>query len=146
MQGRDKNNFSLIGLIFLVLFFLTGCGKFSLLGNQESPSGSIRCTMNFQYGLGISVKSKSNQSLEGAKLVVQDGDWKEEFEFNKTGSGLQYYFTDENIWTASSAGERPGNYIITLTHPNLIQPVQKNVKVTKSVCHVDFQAIAFEIE
>lgn len=142
---------------FLLLFVaLTGCGRFMNL-QQGTPRG-VMCTLNFQYGLAVIVHSASpSSSFNGLKIEVKDGDWTETFEVDSAGDvwatrGAQprerdYFYLDEDgsisFW---AAGERPGTYEVTVTHPTLSTGPKKSATVTRDICHVDTTSVEFELK
>ena len=84
-------------------YFLTFFLFCSLISCNNSDEETIFCTDVYVYGLNITVFDASNQQLIGdtATVIAIDGNYSEELMF----------FTESFI----GAGERAGNYILTVT-------------------------------
>lgn len=85
----------------------------------------IACTDEFVYGLNIVVRdSDTNEILKDLVLTAQDGNYSEEL------------MTEESFDSFFGAGERAGNYTITITGDGYVSFVSDVVEVRDDACHV----------
>ena len=103
-------------LLILVLFTL------SLTAACSDPI----CTLSFDYGIVVRVEDSVSgaPAASGARLVLRDGAYLESTEENLAGLYL------------NGAGERAGDYTVTVQKPTYHDWVRTNVRVTADACHV----------
>ena len=103
-------------LLFLITF-LTTCDKLD---------DGLICTDQFVYGLNVIVKDASTNDIivEGLTITATDGEYEEEL------------MNFPNSTNYVGAGERPGNYIITVTSPHYQAYSSQTIAVGADECHV----------
>ena len=130
----------LASMLLILLGVLSGCGRVPGLVNRN---GSKICTMVFYYGLGIKVKSRvAEANMTGLKIEIKDGNWVEIFEYGSP----DLFFDEDGSAYVGSAGERPGTYSVSVTHPSLNAGPNKIVTVTSDGCHVNHEKLEFELK
>ena len=100
----------------LLLVTLTAC--------QQKQDDTINCTEIFVSGLNIKVTDAITGEIisEGITVLAEDGDYSEELAFT-----FESYI---------GAGERPGNYTITVSGENYTTEVVGPIEVLADECHV----------
>jgi hypothetical protein len=109
-------------LFYLVLLLtLTAC--------PQKDDDTINCTEIFVSGLTIQVKDLSTNNIitEGITVLIEDGDYNEELAFVSD--------------TFFGAGERPGNYTITVSGEGYMTAVVGPIEVLSDECHVITQSL-----
>ena len=106
--------------IFSILLF------FSIVSCNNDDDSGVNCTAVFVYGLNVTVRDASSNEIlkEGIIVVATDGSYSEEL---STIEGIDDFF---------GAGERQGNYIITVTGEGYKTFVSDIISVSGDVCHV----------
>lgn len=103
--------------LLLMITFLTTCDKLD---------DGIICTDQFVYGLNVIVKDASTNDIlvDGLTLTARDGEYEE------------VLMNFPNSTNYVGAGERPGNYIITVTSMNYEEYTTPTIAVGADECHV----------
>ncbi len=116
---------------FFYLFLLT-----SLLLHCKSSDDSIVCTLEFVYGINVIVKDASTQNsiTENINVSITDGNYQETL------------LLVPNSDTFVGAGERAGNYTITITAVNYHDFTSDVITLTSNECHVIPKALTFNLE
>jgi hypothetical protein len=94
---------------------------------EEDPlNDQIVCTEQFVYGLNVTVKDvQTNQILtDGVLVTAVEGSYTENLALISVGNSFL------------GAGERPGNYIITVTKVGYQTYTSGTITLTADVCHV----------
>ena len=120
-------NSKLIKLSLFGLLVLVGCEE------KTTKDGDIvLCSTQYVPALRVDVFDieTGHPNACGATVTVQDGDFVEELS-NEAGVNCNEGFT------FSLAGEREGNYDITVIKEGYIDWVQYDTVVTSNVCHVN---------
>lgn len=109
----------------LLLITLTAC--------QQKQDDTINCTEIFVSGINVQVRDVSTNNLitEGITVLIEDGDYSEELA-SVSGS----FF---------GAGERPGNYTITVSGEGYITEVVGPIEVLADECHVIPQSLEISL-
>lgn len=117
--------------ILLTLSILFVC-----ISNCKSDDDDINCTLQYVYGLNISIKNANTNNVitEDITITATDGDYQETL--MRIESSNSFF----------GAGERAGNYIITITSPNYQTFTSNTIKVTSDECHVIPKQIEFSIQ
>jgi len=116
--SRSKYNYSYF-IVFSILIQL-GCG-------EKAASTPQVCTMEFRYGLNITVQdSLSKKPICDATVQAKDGNYVETLEQFSTGDPCVYV----------GAGERAGTYSITVQKTGYTPKTTDNLIVEKKDCHV----------
>lgn len=94
--------------------------------NDQPNEELIFCTTQFVYGLNVTVKdAQTNEVLtNGVVITATDGGYSENLELFETND----YFL--------GAGERAGNYTLTVSKDGYITYVSDVITLTRDVCHV----------
>ena len=118
----------------LFLFMLT---PLLMATSCESSDDEIYCTNEFVYGLNVVVlDATSGQPLiEGVEVRAVDGTYQEVLH---TNFGMEYTFL--------GAGERIGNYTITVTKDGYLTQTLAPVAVPANVCHVVTQSLTVTLQ
>lgn len=117
-----------IVLLFCIPFLMTtSC--------DEDSEDTIVCTTEFVYGLKVTVKDAQTNSIltDGVTVTAVDGSYSENLEL------LEFY--DFFL----GAGERPGNYVITVSKSGYQTYISNTVSLTADVCHVIPQQLVIEL-
>ncbi|PKA83030.1 hypothetical protein ATE92_1176 [Ulvibacter sp. MAR_2010_11] len=115
----------------LILAVICSCNK------NNNDDGAIFCTEEFVYGLQVTVRDANTSAVLTAgevTVTVTDGNYSETLEFFDT--------------VFLGAGERAGNYIITISGSNY-QTFNSNtvtVSRTEDDCHVITEVLAFTVQ
>ena len=107
----------------------------SLLGCNEaitSDGKAVVCTAQFVYGLQIKVFDQETgyPNACGSDVTIQDGSYLEELNYSPSND------CDED-YVFLAAGERAGNYTITVNKDGYQQWQRDNIELTANVCHVN---------
>lgn len=112
--------------------------SFILLFNSctQNDDENIICTLNYVYGLDISLieKSTANPITGAVKIIAKDGDYEKILENSNPNTSF------------FGAGERRGIYILTVTSDNYKTYVSEPIVVTGDECHVITVSKTFELE
>jgi hypothetical protein len=102
----------------------------------SAPSTPDACTTEFRFGLTVLVKDAvtGDPIGSGASLVARDGAFKDSV---AAPSGRP----DLNAFPLATAGERAGNYQLSVTHPGYLPWSRSNVQVTRTAGHVNPVAV-----
>lgn len=94
--------------------------------NDDSSTADVNCTDVYVYGLNVNVKNAiTNANLvDGVLVKAVDGTYSETLE------------TVESVPTFIGAGERAGNYVITVSKDGYQTYTSPVVKVDSDECHV----------
>jgi hypothetical protein len=115
----------------IVFIFLSLCAS-CFCGSDDD---AVFCSEEFVYGLNITCKNESGEILtEGLTLVAVDGNYQET---------LMVY---EGFNTFVGAGERAGNYVITVTSDNYQTYTSEVITLEKDQCHVIPKGIEFVLQ
>ncbi|WP_204336068.1 carboxypeptidase-like regulatory domain-containing protein [Leptobacterium flavescens] len=118
-------------LILLLCLALVSCDF-----NDGSNDDDLVCTAQFVYGLVVTVKDASTgEDLEGVTITAIDGEYEETL--MESGPGPVVYL---------GAGERPGNYTLTIQKEGFQTIVSTFINVTADVCHVVPQELSFNLQ
>ena len=103
--------------LLVLIAFLTTCDKLD--------DGYI-CTDQFVYGLNVIVKDASTNDIlvEGLTIVARDGEYEE------------VLMNFPNSTNYVGAGERPGNYTITVNSMDYQEYSTQTIVVGADECHV----------
>ena len=115
--------------ILLITFLtLTSC-------NTNDDIDQIICTEEFVYGINVTLidSSTSNPITMDVDVKIEDGDFEE---ILMTLDGIDAFF---------GAGERPGNYIITVTSSNYQTYISDSIAVFNDLCHVISETIEIQL-
>ncbi len=117
--------------LMLVLFFSCAACFCS-----DNPDDGIACTQQFVYGLNITCKDASTNAVitEGLTVVAVDGSYEETL-INDPGSSVFI-----------GAGERAGNYIITVTSNAYETYTSQEIILEADECHVIPQSIEIVLQ
>ena len=80
------------------------------------------CTLEFRYGISVTVLDDAGAPVSNATVTITEDDYIEELD--SLGNGV--YF---------GAGERPGEYLVTIEAP-AYQQFEQEVIVQPDICHV----------
>jgi hypothetical protein len=119
-----------------MLFTLAACGHTTtspFLSTGSTGGDGPVCTEVYAYGLDIKVHYPANVDPTRFQVRVQDGAY---LEVAGVSTSVVSGETD-----FLAAGERPGTYAITVSHPELGTRIQSNVTVTKDNCHIIGQTV-----
>ncbi|NBL65453.1 hypothetical protein GV828_09605 [Flavobacterium sp. NST-5] len=116
--------------IILLLIVLT-------LGCSNDDDNQRYCTEEFVFGLEVTVKNAETGAnlQEGVTVVATDGNYSETLE-------LAYY----GLSTFLGAGERRGNYTLTVTKAGFQTYVSQPINVTADECHVITERVTVELQ
>ena len=105
-------------------YFLTFLLFCSLLSCKNDDNSNINCTEQFVFGLTITVFDASTQELIGdtATVIATDGNYSEELMF----------FSE----SFAGAGERAGNYIVTVSAEGYETYTSETIIILEDECHV----------
>lgn len=114
--------------LYILIAILVSC-------NSDNDQGTL-CTEEFIFGLSIEVKDATagDPVIENITVVATDGTYSEELQI--TSDFLVYY----------GAGERAGDYIITITGDDYQHFVSDVITVLADECHVITEFRTFEIQ
>lgn len=114
---------------FLVFFSMAGC-------NNDDDGNGVVCSDIYVFGLNIMVRDAATGGIITNEITVTaiDGSYSEELSFN--------------FDTFIGAGERPGNYIITIEAEGYENFTSETIVVslTEDGCHVIPESRTFEIQ
>ena len=101
------------------------------LSSCASTDEPVVCTEEFRYGILVTaVDAGTDQSLMiGAAGELVDGSHRESLQFVPSPA------TENSVMVG--AGERPGRYLVTVSHPGYQEWRQDDVLVTADACHVN---------
>lgn len=107
-------------LFLLMTLVLSGCSL-----DVDNPD-QVFCTEQFVYGLNVTVRDSSDNTIitEDITVIARDGTYEEEL---AVPSGFDVFI---------GAGERPGNYIIEVTSDNYQTYTSETIQVDADICHV----------
>ncbi len=105
-------------------YFITFLLMCSLISCNNSDDNTIACTEQYVYGLTITVLDATNHQLIGdaATVVAIDGNYSEDFMF----------LTESFV----GAGERAGNYIVTVSTEGYETYTTQTITLLEDECHV----------
>lgn len=103
-------------ITMMALPFLVGCGEL----------GPIACTADFRYGLSVEVLDAASSApiADSATMTLRDGGYVETVTSSFGGSTLM------------GAGERAGNYTVSVARPRYHDWIATDVRVDADECHV----------
>ena len=106
-----------------------------LLACNNDDDSHIFCTDNFVYGLNVTVRDASSNEIlkEGITVIATDGFYSEEL--------IAREWSDNFF----GAGERQGNYIITVIGEGYQTFVSETIIVSGDVCHVFTELLEFSL-
>ena len=117
-------------LFFLIstVFFISSC---------EDNDDQIFCTDQFVYGLNVIVldASTGNPIFQDIEVKAVDGTYQEILELVP---GLEYAFV--------GAGERAGNYVVTITKAGYQTYTSAPIILTRDECHVISQSLTVNLQ
>ena len=117
-------------LFFLIstVFFISSC---------EDNDDQIFCTDQFVYGLNVIVldASTGNPIFQDIEVKAVDGTYQEILELVP---GLEYAFV--------GAGERAGNYVVTITKAGYQTYTSAPIVLTRDECHVIPQSLTVNLQ
>ncbi len=113
--------------LFTTVFFISSC---------EDNDDQIFCTDQFVYGLNVIVldASTGNPIFQDIEVKAVDGTYQEILELVP---GLEYAFV--------GAGERAGNYVVTITKAGYQTYTSAPIVLTRDECHVIPQSLTVNL-
>ncbi len=116
--------------LFLLLIMAT-------LGCSNDDDNQRYCTEEFVFGLVVTVKNAETgaELQEGVTVVAADGSYSETLQLGYSGAS-----------TFIGAGERRGNYILTVAKAGFETYVSQPVTVNADECHVITERITVELQ
>jgi len=117
----------------IILSVLLICTSGCKLDDDFNP---IICTEQFVFGINVTLidGTTSNKIITGVTISIKDGDYEET---------LMTHGSIDSFW---GAGERPGNYIITVTSNNYQTYVSDLIQVLSDECHVITEIIEITLQ
>lgn len=108
-----------LATLFTLLICISGC-------KSDDDFSTITCNEQFVFGINVTLidATTSNKITTGVTLSIKDGNYEET---------LMTHDSIDSFW---GAGERPGNYIITVTSNNYQTYVSNPIQVLSDECHV----------
>ena len=115
----------------LAFAFMTLCASCFCKEPEE-----VICSTEYVYGLHITFKNASTNEVvtEGLTVIATENDYEETL-MNDPGSDVFY-----------GAGDRPGNYIITVTSDNYQTFISGVIPVGGDVCHVFTESLEITLQ
>ena len=116
-------------LLFSTLFFTSSC--------DDNDDNQIYCTDQLVYGLNVIVldASTGNPIFQDIQVKAVDGTYQEILELVP---GLEYAFV--------GAGERAGNYVVTITKAGYQTYTSAPIVLTRDECHVISQSLTVNLQ
>lgn len=116
---------------FIISFFVF----VSLLSCNNDDDSQVNCTEIYVSGLDVTVKNVLTNEIitEGIIVIAVDGTYSEELT------------NEPDFDNFVGAGERPGNYIITVTGEGYQTFVSETIIVSGDVCHVFTELLEFSL-
>ncbi len=113
--------------LFSTVFFISSC---------EDNDDQIFCTDQFVYGLNVIVldASTGNPIFQDIEVKAVDGTYQEILQLVP---GLEYAFV--------GAGERAGNYVVTITKAGYQTYTSAPIVLTRDECHVIPQSLTVNL-
>ena len=113
--------------LFSTVFFISSC---------EDNDDQIFCTDQFVYGLNVIVldASSGNPIFQDIEVKAVDGMYQEILQLVP---GLEYAFV--------GAGERAGNYVVTITKAGYQTYTSAPIVLTRDECHVIPQSLTVNL-
>jgi len=113
--------------LFSTVFFISSC---------EDNDDQIFCTDQFVYGLNVIVldASSGNPIFQDIEVKAVDGTYQEILQLVP---GLEYAFV--------GAGERAGNYVVTITKAGYQTYTSAPIVLTRDECHVIPQSLTVNL-
>jgi hypothetical protein len=114
--------------LFSTVFFISSC---------EDNDDQIFCTDQFVYGLNVIVldASTGNPIFQDIEVKAVDGMYQEILQLVP---GLEYAFV--------GAGERAGNYVVTITKAGYQTYTSAPIVLTRDECHVIPQSLTVNLQ
>ena len=114
--------------LFTTLFFTSSC--------EDNDDNQIFCTTQFVYGLNVIVldASTGNPIFQDIEVKAVDGTYQEILELVPS---LEYAFV--------GAGERAGNYVVTITKAGYQTYTSAPIVLTRDECHVIPQSLTVNL-
>lgn len=119
-----------------ILLFLSIIAVTVSCNSSDDDSNPTNCTEEFVYGLNVNVKDAVTNAVlrEGVLVKAVDGTYIETLE------------TVESIPTFVGAGERSGNYTVTVSKQGYQTFTSQVVSVKADECHVLTQTLAVALQ
>ena len=116
-------------LLFSTLFFTSSC--------DDNDDNQIYCTDQLVYGLNVIVLDAvtGNPIFQDIEVKAVDGPYQEILELVP---GLEYAFV--------GAGERAGNYVVTITKAGYQTYTSEPIVLTRDECHVIPQSLTVNLQ
>ena len=116
-------------LLFSTLFFTSSC--------DDNDDNQIYCTDQLVYGLIVIVLDAvtGNPIFQDIEVKAVDGPYQEILELVP---GLEYAFV--------GAGERAGNYVVTITKAGYQTYTSEPIVLTRDECHVIPQSLTVNLQ
>jgi len=113
--------------LFSTVFFISSC---------EDNDDQIFCSDQFVYGLNVIVldASSGNPIFQDIEVKAVDGTYQEILQLVP---GLEYAFV--------GAGERAGNYVVTITKAGYQTYTSAPIVLTRDECHVIPQSLTVNL-
>lgn len=104
--------------------------------SNDDSTDVVNCTEEFVYGLNVNVKDATTSSVlvDGVTVKAVDGTYSETLE------------AVENISTFLGAGERVGNYVVTVSKEGYQTFTSEVVSVEADQCHVLTKTVDVELQ
>jgi hypothetical protein len=102
--------------------------------NQDDDTGSLNCTEIFVFGLTVQVRDINTGGiiLDNISVTATDGSYSEELAFS-----FDNFF---------GAGERPGNYTLTVEADGYLTLVTPVIQVDADECHVITELVEIQLK
>jgi len=115
--------------LFSTLFFISSC--------EDNDDNQIFCADQFVYGLNVIVldASTGNPIFQDIEVKAVDGTYQEILQLVP---GLEYAFV--------GAGERAGNYVVTITKAGYQTYTSAPIILTRDECHVIPQSLTVNLQ
>ncbi|MEL6812197.1 MAG: hypothetical protein AAFP76_12775 [Bacteroidota bacterium] len=119
---------------FWALMILSCLTLISCKSDDDVTDDQVICTTEFVFGLLVQVRDANTGGivLNDITVTATDGDYSEELTFS--------------FDTFFGAGERPGNYTITVEAEGYLTLISNVIEVGADECHVITERVELEIE
>jgi len=120
-----------------VAVFAIGSGACTHMQAPASPGGSVVCTLQFVYGLAVTVKdAATGQNVCDAQVTAVSGSFRETLPTSPPSANCGY----------AGAGERAGVYEVSASKPGYLPATASNIRVDANECHVIPVPVVLELK